>query len=214
MQPSKPPSPDAQAIRPADEAAFGELLAAFNQELGVEAPSTGRQKRLKNVHFEYEAEDRTVHDMAGTEGYSLASNWFLARLAQLIIAHQVSISRVCVFLLVVSAQRNGTGIAHLTQQQITDTLNRVAERLGGRNITRNTVNKSLKDLYALGWLEQVTGEDGKRINGQIRVNPYLWFRGNSRQQQGVLFDLQQDRTEEDFPNAIGPEDEAPLEAAG
>ncbi|MEV0604645.1 hypothetical protein AB0I82_35845 [Streptomyces sp. NPDC050315] len=210
-------------LKPADDSAFDEILEVFGSQLQERAtqtaqhavpeqsepapPKRSRGKKLKGVTFEYEK--NTVHDMAGDEGYSLSSNWFIKRVAQLGVARRLSASQIWVFLYVVGCQEKNTGITYLTQQQITDGLNEEAARIGARCITRNTVGKCLKSLCDIGWLEQITS-GGRRVNGQIRVNPRLWFRGDSTAQQEVLFYLSPTAPEPPdltkFPYAIGPDD--------
>jgi hypothetical protein len=194
------------------------LLAAFGEQLGEAAETDASGRKLKGVHFEYEDDEPkkepTFHEMAGGDGYSLSSNWFVKRLAQLAIARRVSTSQLAVFLYVVGCQKRDEGITYLTQEQIRDGLNEEAARIGSSKITRNTVNKCIRRLCKLGWLEQVT-ENGARVNGKIRINPTLWFSGNSRAQQGVLFLLAggEDPDPAQFPYAIGPTDPDPDDAA-
>ncbi|MFJ9041423.1 replication/maintenance protein RepL [Streptomyces sp. NPDC102406] len=182
--------------------AFGDILTVLGQQLGetVEDQQKGRRRKLKGVSFEYDHEPRTVHDMAGDAGYSITSNWFVQRLAQLAIAKQVTKSEMCVFLYVAGGQMRGTGIAHFTQQEITNGLNVEARRVkGATQISRSTVTRAIKALCEYGWLE-------RHGNGAIRLNVRLWFNGNSSAQQDVLADIQKDHgdTPQSFGNYIGP----------
>ncbi|MFD7703142.1 hypothetical protein [Streptomyces caelestis] len=155
---------------------------------------------MKNVTFEYEPDHRAVHDMAGDAGYSLASNWFTQFLAQLAVANSITKSQLCVFLYVAGGQQRGTGIAQYTQQEITDGLNKLAERKDGKRITRSTVNRAIKALVGYNWIEQLG-------NGMIQLNVRLWFHGNSNAQHAVLEQLavKHDRDPEAFPHGIGPD---------
>lgn len=187
----------------ADDLGFDDILVVLGRQLGETIESTqqapGSRKKLKGVTFEYEQEPRTVHDMAGDQGYSIASNWFTQFLAQLAVANSVTKSEMCVFLYVAGGQIAGTGIAHYTQQEITDGLNKEAKRMGARCITRSTVNRAIKALCEYGWLE-------KYGNGKIRLNVRLWFRGNSTAQQAVLANLECEHGHDPqaFPHRVGP----------
>ncbi|MFB7260865.1 hypothetical protein ACFCXH_01700 [Streptomyces nojiriensis] len=186
-----------------NDAEFGDILAVLGRQLGekvAEAADPGGRRRLKGVHFEYAADPRSVHDMAGGAGYSLASNWFTQLLAQLAVANSITKSQLCVFLFVAGGQVPGTGIAQYTQQEITDGLNKVAAQKGGKMITRSTVNRAVQALCGYHWVE-------KAGNGRIQINVRLWFHGNSTAQHEVLADIagRHDRNPEAFPYAVGPE---------
>lgn len=186
-----------------DDAAFDDILSVLGSQLGDVAQSVdprGRRK-LKGVTFEYETDARTVHNMAGDAGYSLASNWFTQFLAQLAVANSITKSQLCVFLFVAGGQVPGTGIAQYTQQEITDGLNTLAVKKGGKKITRSTVNRAIKALCGYNWVEQAG-------NGKIRLNVTLWFQGNSTSQHEVLAEIasQHDNEPTAFPHCIGPEE--------
>ncbi|GAA2771659.1 hypothetical protein [Streptomyces lavendulae] len=185
------------------EAEYGDILAVLGQQLGEKvaaATDPGGRRRLKGVHFEYAADPKAVHDMAGDTGYSLASNWFTQLLAQLSVANSITKSQLCVFLFVAGGQVPGTGIAQYTQQEITDGLNRIAVQKDGKMITRSTVNRAIQALCGYNWVE-------KAGNGRIQINVRLWFHGNSTAQHDVLADIadRYDRDAERFPYAVGPE---------
>ncbi|MEV8534657.1 hypothetical protein [Streptomyces sp. NPDC051211] len=186
-----------------DGAEYGDILAVLGQQLGEQVAQTtdpGGRRRLTGVHFEYAADPKAVHDMAGGAGYSLASNWFTQLLAQLAVANSITKSQLCVFLFVAGGQVPGTGITPYTQQEITDGLNKIAAQKGGKMITRSTVNRAVQALCGYNWVEKVG-------NGRIQINVRLWFHGNSTAQHEVLAELA-DRHEHDvesFPYAVGPE---------
>ncbi|MFB6521022.1 hypothetical protein [Streptomyces sp. NPDC056401] len=186
-----------------DEAEYGDILAVLGRQLGEQAAQDadpGGRRRLTGVHFEYAADPRAVHDMAGDSGYSLASNWFTQLLAQLAVANSITKSQLCVFLFVAGGQLPGTGITQYTQQEITDGLNRIAAQKGGKMITRSTVNRAVQALCGYNWVE-------KAGNGRIQINVRLWFHGNSTAQHQVLGEIA-DRHEHDteaFPYAVGPQ---------
>ncbi|MFJ3309381.1 hypothetical protein ACIPSA_41325 [Streptomyces sp. NPDC086549] len=186
----------------ASGADFDDLLQVLGEQLGQDGESTDprTRRRLKNVTFEFEPDRATVHDMAGDAGYSLASNWFTQLLAQLAVANSITKSQLCVFLYVAGGQQRGTGIAQYTQQEITDGLNRLAAKKGGKHITRSTVNRAIRALVGYKWVEQLG-------NGLIQLNVRLWFHGNSNAQNTVLDQLaiQHDCDPGAFPNAIGPD---------
>lgn len=186
-----------------DDAVFNDILSVLGKQLGNAAEATdprGRRK-LKGVTFEYETDARSVHTMAGTAGYSLASNWFTQLLAQLSVANSITKSQLCVFLYVAGGQVPGTGIAEYTQQEITDGLNKLAaQKPDAKMITRPTVNRAIKALCDYNWVERVG-------NGKIRLNVTLWFQGNSTSQQEVLAEIAHEHGNdpEAFPYNIGPE---------
>ncbi|MCL7429813.1 hypothetical protein [Streptomyces sp. YS415] len=202
---SDPPArrrPRAVPDAASDDAGFDDLLHVLGEQLGDVTQNTdprGRRK-LKNVTFEYEPHPTAVHDMAGDAGYSLASNWFTQLLAQLAVANSITKSQLCVFLYVAGGQQRGTGIAQYTQQEITDGLNKLADKKGGKRITRSTVNRAIKALVGYKWVEQLG-------NGVIQLNVRLWFHGNSTAQHAVLEQIavQHKRDPEAFPNDIGPD---------
>ncbi|GLX41186.1 hypothetical protein [Streptomyces sp. NPDC085665] len=203
---SDPPARRRRGPRPVpegSEAEYGDILAVLGQQLGekvVEATDPGGRRRLKGVHFEYAADPRTVHDMAGGSGYSLASNWFTQLLAQLAVANSITKSQLCVFLFVAGGQVPGTGITQYTQQEITDGLNTIAAQKGGKMITRSTVNRAVQALCGYNWVE-------KAGNGRIQINVRLWFNGNSTAQQEVLAEIadRHDHDAEEFPYSVGPQ---------
>ncbi|MFE5940489.1 hypothetical protein ACFQ69_34615 [Streptomyces sp. NPDC056470] len=186
------------------DAAFDDILNVFAQQVGdatqAAADPRGRRK-LRGISFEFDHDRRSVHNMAGTTGYSLASNWFTQLLAQLVVAKQVTRSQLCVFLYVAGGQVPGTGTAQYTQQQITDGLNElIKDKPESPKISRSTVNRAIKMLCEYKWLEQLG-------NGNIRLNVTLWFQGNSTAQHEVLAEIAADHggDPEAFPNGIGPE---------
>ncbi|MEV8535620.1 hypothetical protein [Streptomyces sp. NPDC051211] len=166
------------------------------------AAGRGRRGAAKvNIQIEIPPEKPpTTHTMAGDAGYSLTSNWFAQRLAQLIVARRVSSSQLAVFLYVAAAQKKGTGITSYTQQQVTDGLNELAKQdPNAKRITRPTVNKAVKTLCEWGWLENAG-------YGRIRLNVTLWFSGNSLEQKEVLQEIATDHgtAPDAFPHRIGP----------
>ncbi|MCB5165641.1 hypothetical protein LG634_12450 [Streptomyces bambusae] len=182
-----------------DEAAYGDILAVLGRQLGEQATDAGRRSRLTGVHFEYAEEPKSVHEMAGGAGYSLASNWFTQLLAQLAVANSITKSQLCVFLYVAGGQLPGTGIAQYTQQEITDGLNRIAVQKGGKKTTRSTVNRAVQALCGYNWVERVG-------NGRIQINVRLWFQGSSAAQQEVLAGIAKRHgcTPGAFPYGVGP----------
>ncbi|MFI1286469.1 hypothetical protein ACH4U5_37905 [Streptomyces sp. NPDC020858] len=196
----RPVPPPAAA---ANDAEYGDILAVLGQQLGekvAEAADPRGRRKLKGIHFEYAADPRAVHDMAGGAGYSLASNWFTQLLAQLAVANSITKSQLCVFLYVAGGQVPGTGITQYTQQEITDGLNKIAAQKGGKMTSRSTVNRAVQALCGYNWVE-------KAGNGRIQINVRLWFQGNSTSQQEVLAEIAErhDRDPDAFPYAVGPE---------
>lgn len=197
------PQPVSAPTAAGNEAEYGDILTVLGQQLGekvAHAADPGGRRRLKGVHFEYAADPRAVHDMAGGAGYSLASNWFTQLLAQLAVANSITKSQLCVFLFVAGGQVPGTGITQYTQQEITDGLNKVAAQKGGKMITRSTVNRAVQALCGYNWGEKA----GK---GRIQMNVRLWFHGNSTAQHEVLAEIAErhDLDAEAFPYAVGPD---------
>ncbi|MFE9934240.1 hypothetical protein [Streptomyces sp. NPDC005533] len=197
------PRPVTPPIAAGNDAEYGDILAVIGQQLGekiVETADPRGRRKLKGIHFEYAADPRAVHDMAGGAGYSLASNWFTQLLAQLAVANSITKSQLCVFLYVAGGQVPGTGITQYTQQEITDGLNRIAAQKGGKMMSRSTVNRAVQALCGYNWVEKA----GK---GRIQINVRLWFQGNSTSQQEVLAEMAErhDHTSDAFPYAVGPE---------
>ncbi|MFB6985589.1 hypothetical protein [Streptomyces sp. NPDC056304] len=207
MRPQRRPSEVSQPVAtPESDDVFDDILSLLADHVGqtpeVAPPATKRGRRKVNISIEYDADKpTTTHTMAGNTGYSLTSNWFAQRMAQLIIARRVSASQAAVFLYVAGGQKKGTGIASYTQQQVTDGLNEEALKFpDGKKITRPTVNKAVKALCDWGWLESAG-------YGRIRLNVTLWFNGNSGEQKEVLQELASDHGNdpEAFPHRIGPQ---------
>ncbi|GGY71398.1 hypothetical protein GCM10010363_60890 [Streptomyces omiyaensis] len=179
----------------------------LGQQLGhtlqqaVDSQSRGR--KLKKVTAEYADTPGAVHNMAGPNGYSIASNWFTQRMAQLLVANAITGRQLAVFLYVAGGQKLGTGITEYTQQEITDGLNELAvAQPGTRKVSRPTVNRAVNRLCEIGWLEHAG-------NGRIRLNVHLWFSGNSTAQREVLAEITRSLPPdadpaEHFPNQIGP----------
>ncbi|MFE8941042.1 hypothetical protein ACFYNX_26610 [Streptomyces sp. NPDC007872] len=185
------------------------LAVKLGQASSITPPGAGRESRraprkVKQIRIDYEDPPTTIHDMAGDDGYSLASNWFTAKLAQLIIANRITPSQVAVFLFVASGQKRGTGVTSYTQQEITDALNvevQKQKKPGAKAITRPTVNRAVKALCNYGWLETAG-------YGRIQLNVRLWFSGNSDDQRDVLGQIaaSHDNDPQAFPYRIGPGD--------
>ncbi|MFE6023104.1 hypothetical protein ACFQ6O_42515 [Streptomyces sp. NPDC056441] len=198
----RPGGPRAVPSNAPDEAAYDDILSVLGRQLGEAAQTADPRSRrkLKGVTFEFENDARAVHNMAGNAGYSLASNWFTQFLAQLAVANSITKSQLCVFLFVAGGQVPGTGIAQYTQQEITDGLNELAAKKGGKKITRSTVNRAIGALCGYKWVE-------KAGNGKIRLNVTLWFQGNSTTQHEVLAEIasEHDHDPTAFPHDIGPE---------
>lgn len=197
------PRPVPPPVAAGNDAEYGDILAVLGQQLGeqvADAADPHGRRKLTGIHFEYAADPRAVHDMAGGAGYSLASNWFTQLLAQLAVANSITKSQLCVFLYVAGGQVPGTGIAQYTQQEITDGLNKIAAQKGGKMMSRSTVNRAVQALCGYNWVE-------KAGNGRIQINVRLWFQGNSTAQQEVLAEIAErhDHDPAAFPYAVGPE---------
>ncbi|MBV7674181.1 hypothetical protein STHAL_32555 [Streptomyces halstedii] len=198
----RPGGPRPVPTHPTDDVC-DDILSILGRQLGDAAPPAGdprSRRKLKNVTFEYADDPRSVHNMAGNSGYSLASNWFTQLLAQLAVANSITKSQLCVFLFVAGGQAPGTGFAQYTQQEITTGLNEIAAKKDGKKITRSTVNRAIKALCEYKWVEQAG-------NGKIRLNVTLWFRGNSASQHEVLAEIAAEHENDPaaFPHDIGPE---------
>ncbi|MGW4815207.1 hypothetical protein ACWEPB_26680 [Kitasatospora cineracea] len=188
-------------LRAGDETVFDEILALLGEQLGDSEPTqpAAHNARKVKVTVEYEPRRATVHDMAGDDGYALASRWFTRLLAQLAIAKSITKSELCVFLYVASGQTRGSGVTAYTQQQITDGLNEIAVLVDAPRITRSTVNRAIRSLCEYGWIDKLR-------NGAVQINVRLWFAGNSQEQQTVLTELQNlhGTDPQAFPNHVGP----------
>ncbi|MFF4902572.1 hypothetical protein [Streptomyces sp. NPDC001068] len=187
---------------------FDSILGLLGEQLGEQLepatpPAARSGRKVRSLHVEFGDDPRTVHDFAGGDGYSLASNWFTRLLAQLSVANSITKSQLCVFLFVASGQTPGTGVAQFTQQEITDGLNELAAKKdNAKMITRPTVNRAVKALCEYQWIERVG-------NGRLRLNVSLWFQGSSEAQQTVMAKITEDHADDEdpkvsFPNRIGP----------
>ncbi|MET8859254.1 hypothetical protein [Streptomyces sp. NPDC004579] len=198
-----------RAVSAPRTAVYDSILGLLGEQLGEQleatpAPAAGKPARkVRSVHVEFGDDPRAVHDFAGGEGYSLASNWFTRLLAQLSVANSITKSQLCVFLFVASGQTPGTGVAQFTQQEITDGLNELAAKKdNAKMITRPTVNRAVKALCEYQWIERVG-------NGRLRLNVSLWFQGSSDAQQTVMAKITEDHKDDadpasSFPNRLGP----------
>ncbi|THA53175.1 hypothetical protein [Streptomyces sp. A1136] len=181
------------------------LAGHIGQPTNVAPPSarrsTSRGGPRVQISIDYSGNDpRSIHNMAGEDGYSITSNWFAQWMAKLLVAGVLSRSQAAVFLYVAGGQKKGTGITSYTQQQITDGLNGLLDDVpGAKKITRPTVNKAVKTLMEWGWLESAG-------YGRIRLNVTLWFTGNSGEQKNVLEEIASDHGNEPeaFPHKVGP----------
>ncbi|MFI5748997.1 hypothetical protein ACIBBE_24395 [Streptomyces sp. NPDC051644] len=205
-QPRRPRSIPSLAGPSDDDSIFNNLIGMLAEQMGQAAEEAtaprSKGRRVRRVSVDYGPDPRTVHDMAGDDGYSLASNWFLQMMAKAFIANSITKSQIAVFLYVAGGQELNTGIAAYTQQEITDGLNELAaQKPGAKQITRPTVNRAVKALCEYRWLEPAG-------NGRIRLNVRLVFAGNSLAQHEVLTEiaLAHDNDPNAFPHRIGPAD--------
>ncbi|MFE0104584.1 MarR family transcriptional regulator [Streptomyces sp. NPDC059009] len=124
--------------------------------------------------------------MAGQDGYSLTSNWFLAKiLARCIVAHKISPTQTAVLLYLAGCQEDS--YVNQTQQQMAD----------GIGIPRTSANAALKRLCTLNYVRKVR-------NGCWQVNPRLCFRGNGDRQNRIVTLTMSEVLDSGFPDEIGP----------
>ncbi|WKK24311.1 replication/maintenance protein RepL [Streptomyces olivoreticuli] len=175
----------AQRRGPRTEPEFESLVGTLADELAVVSSRVPRPRPVEEINIRYKSV-RRPHDMAGSDGYSLTSNWFLAKImARCIIAHKISPSQIAVFLYLAGCQRDS--YVDQTQQQMADSI----------GAPRTTVNAALKRLCELNYVRKVR-------NGRWQVNPRLCFRGNGDKQNDVVTSTRSELLENTFPDGIGP----------
>ncbi|MGF1431622.1 MarR family transcriptional regulator [Kitasatospora sp. LaBMicrA B282] len=172
---------------PAREPELVSMLDQFGEQLAMDLASTGTQP-VEEVTVRFRPR-RVSHDMAGSMGYSLTSNWFMAKvLARCIVAHRLSPVEVAVLLHMMGSQDRGA----LVQTQV-----EMAKELG---VARSSVSSAIGRLCELNYIRR------GRVRAQYDVNPRLCFRGNGDEQHGVLAQVRAEQLASEFPDTIGPED--------
>ncbi|WP_198042084.1 replication/maintenance protein RepL [Kitasatospora azatica] len=172
---------------PATEPELVSLLDQFGEQLAMDLLGASARP-VDEVTVKFRPR-RASHDMAGSMGYSLTSNWFLAKvLARCIVAHRLSPVEVAVLLHMMGSQTRG----ELVQTQV-----EMAKEIGA---ARSSVNSAIGRLCELNYIRR------HRARGRYDVNPRLCFRGNGDEQNGVLAHVRAEQLASEFPDTIGPED--------
>lgn len=129
---------------------------------------------------------RQPHDMFGTAGYSLVSNYFLRRVLPYCLMHNI-ISKL-----------QGAVLSNFIGRQeralITATQEEVAKEIG---VGRTSVGPAIDYLCELNLLRKV-----KR--GHYQLNPRVAFNGNGDEQKDFLTELRALRLENKFPDELDP----------
>ncbi|MFF7459080.1 replication/maintenance protein RepL [Kitasatospora sp. NPDC008115] len=180
--------PRTRPVRPAAEPELVSMLDRFGEQLAMDIATQAAAPSVEEVTVKFRPR-RATHDMAGSMGYSLTSNWFLAKvLARCIVAHRLSPVEVAVLLHMMGSQNRG---------QIIQTQVEMATELG---VARSSVNSAIGRLCELNYIRR------HKKRGQYDVNPRLCFRGNGDEQNGVLAVVRAEKLASEFPDTIGPDD--------
>ncbi|MGE7439271.1 MULTISPECIES: replication/maintenance protein RepL [Kitasatospora] len=164
------------------------MLDRFGEQLAMDLAGQVAVPAVEEVTVKFRPR-RASHDMAGSMGYSLTSNWFMAKvLARCIVAHKLAPVEVAVLLHMMGSQNRG----ELIQTQVD-----MARELG---VARSSVNSAIGRLCELNYIRRRTQR------GRYDVNPRLCFRGNGDEQNGVLAQVRAEKLASEFPDTIGPED--------
>lgn len=189
MQPEQRSRPAGRSRRrgPVAEPTLVSMLDQFGEQLAMDLATTSAPP-VEEVTVKFRPR-RASHDMAGSMGYSLTSNWFMAKvLARCIVAHRLTPVEVAVLLHMMGSQNRG----ELVQTQVD-----MAEELG---VARSSVNSAIGRLCELNYIRR------HRTRGRYAINPRLCFRGNGDEQNGVLAQVRAEKLASEFPDTIGPED--------
>ncbi|GAA1109853.1 replication/maintenance protein RepL [Kitasatospora arboriphila] len=164
------------------------MLDRFGEQLAVDIAAQPGAASVEEVTVRFRPR-RAAHDMAGSMGYSLTSNWFLAKvLARCIVAHRLSPVEVAVLLHMMGSQDRG----RIQQTQV--------EMAGELGVARSSVNSAIGRLCELNYIRR------HKKRGLYDVNPRLCFRGNGDEQNSVLALVRAEELASDFPDTIGPDD--------
>ncbi|MFD0532385.1 hypothetical protein ACFQ1I_46750 [Kitasatospora arboriphila] len=118
-------------VRPAAEPELVSMLDRFGEQLAVDIAAQPGAASVEEVTVRFRPR-RAAHDMAGSMGYSLTSNWFLAKvLARCIVAHRLSPVEVAVLLHMMGSQDRG----RIQQTQV--------EMAGELGVARSSVNSAI-----------------------------------------------------------------------
>ncbi|WP_030464243.1 replication/maintenance protein RepL [Kitasatospora sp. NRRL B-11411] len=183
--------PQLRPIRSAAESELVSLLDRFGEQLAMDIatqPAGAAVAAVDEVTVKFRPR-RAAHDMAGSMGYSLTSNWFMAKvLARCIVAHRLSPVEVAVLLHMMGSQNRG----QLKQTQV-----QMANEIGA---ARTSVNSAISRLCELNYIRR------HKQRGLYDINPRLCFRGNGDEQNGVLAHVRAEKLASEFPDTIGPDD--------
>ncbi|MFF2821140.1 replication/maintenance protein RepL [Kitasatospora cineracea] len=183
--------PQLRPIRSAAESELVSLLDRFGEQLAMDIatqPAAAAVAAVDEVTVKFRPR-RAAHDMAGSMGYSLTSNWFMAKvLARCIVAHRLSPVEVAVLLHMMGSQNRG----QLKQTQV-----QMANEIGA---ARSSVNSAISRLCELNYIRR------HKQRGLYDINPRLCFRGNGDEQNGVLAHVRAEKLASEFPDTIGPDD--------
>lgn len=193
MQPQPVPYPrrgPAQRPRragPKSEPALVSMLDRFGGQLAEELADCAGPE-VEEVTYRLRRR-RMPHDMAGSMGYSLTSNWFMAQvLARCIVAHRLSPLQAAVLLHIMGSQSESMFV----QKQ-----SALADELG---VARTSVNSAIRRLCELNYIRRGPSR------GTYQVNPRLCFQGNGDVQNRVLAGIRAEQLASQFPDTVGPQD--------
>ncbi|QNE79633.1 hypothetical protein F0344_34830 (plasmid) [Streptomyces finlayi] len=130
---------------------------------------------------------RPPHDMLGTEGYSLVSNYFLRRVLPYCLMHGV-ISKLQGAILSNIIGRQKKGRIEVTHAEIASEL----------DVKRTSVGHALDALCEKNLIRKV-----KR--GSYELNPRVAYNGNGKEQSEFLAELRALDLGSQFPDRLAPE---------
>ncbi|MEU9774538.1 replication/maintenance protein RepL [Streptomyces sp. NPDC047968] len=172
-------APNSPVLRPADEATTNDLARLVAERVGrLSAPP-------RDVEVHAVVRRRRAHDMLGTEGYSLISNYFMRRVLPYCLMHKI-LSPLQTAVLSNMIGRQERGVISATQAEI-------AEEIG---VGRQSVGPAVTKLCELNLLNRP-----KRM--VYELNPRVAFNGNGDQQRDFLEGLRSMKLASRFPDQLG-----------
>lgn len=152
------------------------------------AERLGRQKRPPQ-EFEITAKlrHRAPHDMLGSEGYSLVSNYFARKVLPYCLMHRI-ISPIQTAVLSNFIGRQDRGLITATQAEIAEEI----------QVARQSVGPAVERLCDLNLV--------RRVKRKVyELNPRIAFNGNGDEQNEFLVRLRALKLESEFPDELAPE---------
>jgi hypothetical protein len=173
------PTPTPPRLRPAGTEDHLDLAAEIARRIG-------RHSGANEVEISARVKYRQPHDMLGTDGYSLVSNYFARRVLPYCLMHKI-ISPLQTAVLSNFIGRQNRGLITATQEEI-------AKEIG---VARTSVGAAIDRLCLLNLVRQ-------ERRSTYELNPTVAFNGNGDEQNAFLDELKALRLESKFPE-LAPE---------